>query len=279
MRPSRIADDYTLNFRFTPPPMAELEALALLDGFSAGIADDPGGDTDAKTLALLTARARLQLGLALGASDPVTDPADLEPIRVNPALRPALLLAIRRLWVTRLRPLVAAQSCGTSGDAANDCVLLAVLTVPVANGGGGWEVKAGATTDEMLVTIDESRRPLLLAGNAAASASAAAFSAAHPPQVLAFMTASGNSPLTHGLVLIHIETGPFAIRLAAAAQVNAGHQLELRNLGTATVKLTASGTTKIGGEANYALAPGGRVTLRSNGSKNWLVLAQTEGRP
>ena len=46
MRPSRIADDYTLNFSFTPPPMAELEALALLDGFITAIADDTdsGGD-------------------------------------------------------------------------------------------------------------------------------------------------------------------------------------------------------------------------------------------
>lgn len=280
MRPSRIADDYTLHFRFTPPPMAEVEALALVDGFIAGIADDAAGGTDASTMDQLTSRARLQLALALGAREAVTDPADLAPIRVNPAHRPALLLAIRRLWVTRLRPLVVAQACGTSGDAGNDCVLLAVLTVPVVNGGGGWEVKAGATPDDVLVSVDESQRPLLLAGNAAATQAAAAFSAAHPPQPLAFMTADGSSPLTQGLVLIHSTTA-LSVSLPGTAADNAGHQLELRNLGTGAATLTASGGTQIGGKASYALAPGGGVTLGSTGAAptgNWQVLSETPGR-
>jgi hypothetical protein len=278
MRPSRIADDYTLNFSFTPPPMAELEALALLDGFIAAIADDTGGGTDAKTLALLAARARLQLRLALGANDPVSDPADLAPIRVNPDLQPALLLAIRQLWVTRLRPLVAAQPCGTTGDAANDCVLLAVLTVPVVNNGRVWEVKRGATDDELLVTKDESRRPLLLAGNAAAHAAAAAFSAADPRPSFAFLTASGPSPLNQGLVLIRSDTA-VEVKLAAATTSIADNQLELRNLGKGTATLTAKvTTTNIGGNASYALAPGGRVTLHFDGAGNWQLLAETEGR-
>jgi hypothetical protein len=279
MRPSRIADDYTLNFSFTPPPMAELEALALLDGFIAAIADDTGGGTDAKTLALLAARARLQLRLALGANDPVADPADLAPIRVNPALRPALLLALRQLWVTRLRPLVAAQPCGTAGVAANDCVLLAVLTVSVVNGGSGWKVKKGATPNELLVSIDESRRPLLLAGNAAARAAAAAFSAAEPRPSFAFLTVSGDSPLDQGLVLIRSETA-VEVKLAAVTATTAERQLELRNLGKGTAKLTAKvTTTNIGGNASYALAPGGRVTLRSDGAgKNWRIIASIEGR-
>jgi hypothetical protein len=281
MRPSRIADDYTLNFSFTPPPMAEVEALALLDGFIAGIADDAVGGTDAKALALLTARASLQLRLALGANDrvadPVIDPADLAPISVNPALRPALLLAIRQLWVTRLRPLVAAQPCGTSGIAANDCLLLAVLTVPVVNGGSVWEVKAGATDDELLVTKDESRRPLLLAGNAAARAAAAAFSAADPRPSFAFLTTSGDSPLDQGLVLIRSEAAA-DVKLAAATAATADHQLELRNLGKGTAKLTAKGTTKISGNANVELAPGGRITLRSDGSRDWRIIASLEGR-
>ena len=279
MRPSRIADDYTLNFSFAPPPMAEVEALALLDGFIAGSAEDAGGGTDAKTLALLTTRAKLQLRLALGANDPVNDPADLAPISIHPDLRPALLLAIRQLWVTRLRPLVAAQPCGTTGVAANDCVLLAILTVPVVNGGSGWKVKKGATPDELLVSIDESRRPLLLAGNAAARAAAAAFSAAEPRPSFAFLTVSGDSPLDQGLVLIRSETA-VEVKLAAVTATTAERQLELRNLGKGTAKLTAKvTTTNIGGNATYALAPGGRITLRSDGAgKNWRIIASIEGR-
>jgi hypothetical protein len=271
MRPSRIADDYTLNFSFTPPPMAELEALALLDGFIAAIADDTGGGTDAATLALLTARARLQLRLALGANDPVINPADLDPIRVNPALRPALLLALRQLWVTRLRPLVAAQPCGTTGVAADDCVLLAVLTVPVVNSGRVWEVKAGATPNDVLVGIDESRRPLLLAGNAAASAAAAT------PPTFTFLTASGPSPLNQGLLLIRSDTA-VEVELAEATTSIADNQLELRNLGIGAAELIAESATLIGGNASYALAPGGRVTLRSDGAGTWQVVAKTEGR-
>ena len=277
MRPSRIADDYLLDFSFTPPPLAEQEALALLDGFIAGIGNDAAGGTDAAALANLTARARLQLSLAFGASVPVTTPADLAPIGVNSALRQALLLAIRRLWVTRLRPLVTAQTSGASGDGAPDGVLLAVLNVPVVNGGGGWEVKAGATPNTLLVTIDESSRPLLLAGLAASSAVAAAFPSPTPLRALEFLTATGASPLTRGLLLLH-SGAALTVTLAAAATANQGHLLELRNLGTGAAQLNASGSTRIGGAATYALAPGGRVTLRSDGTANWQIVAQTTGR-
>lgn len=277
MQPSRIADDYILNFSFAPPLMMEVEALALLDGFIAGISNDAAGGTDAVALAGLVARARLQLSLAFGANVPVTTPADLAPIGVNPALRQALILAIRQLWVTRLRPLVTAQACGATGDAANDGVLLAVLNVPVVNGGSGWEVKAGPPPNTMLVTIDESSRPLLLAGNAAATAAAAAFSAAMPPRALAFLTATGTLTRTQGLLLIH-SGAALTLTLAATATANLGHLLEFRNLGTGAAQLNASGSNRIGGAATYALAPGGRVTLRSDGATNWHIVAQTKGR-
>lgn len=304
MQPSRIADDYILNFSFTAPPMAEVEAVALLDGFIAGLADDPTGGTDATTLAQLAARARLQLALALGATETVSNPADLDPIQVNPDLRPALLLAIRRLWVTRLRPLVMAQACGAAADPSSNCVLLAVLSVPVVKVGSVWEVKAGATPSDVLVSIDESRRPLLLAGNAAASRAASALSSATPARSLAFLTTSKSSPLTQGLVLIQSGSA-ISATLAAADPSNRGHLLELRNLGTATATLTADsatptlradsatrkagttktsntirrgGTTKIGDSTSEALAPGGRITLRSDGAGTWQILNKTEGR-
>lgn len=277
MQPSRIADDYILNFSFTPPPMAELEAIALLDGFIAGIANDASGGTDATTLTRLTDRARVQLALALGAKETVSDPADLAPIRVNPALRSALLLAIRRLWVTRLRPLVAARGCGTAADPSAHCVLLAVLTVPVVKVSGGWKVKAGAPPSGVAVTVDESSRPLLLAGNAATSAAAAAFSAAIPPRSLGFLTDTGKSPLTKGLVLIQGRKAITASIEAMAAD-STGQELELRNLGTAAATLKASGSAKIGGKASYPLAPGGRVTLRFDRDRTWQIVAQTAGR-
>ena len=277
MQPSRIADDYILSFAFTPPPMEEVDALVLLDGYLASIKNDAATDMDARALDKLASRALLQLRLALGAGDSIANPADLEPIVVHPDLRPALLLAIRRLWVTRLRPLVAARANDTGGEARGDGLLLAVLTVPVIHGGGGWAVKAGATPPVM---IDESRRPVLLAGNAAASAAAAAFSAASAAtssRALAFMTTSGTSPLSQGLVLIRAETD-IDVRLGAPKSTLAAQLLELRNLGPGVARLVVSRSNRIGGKAGYALTPGARVTLRPEGPRQWRVLDKSEGR-
>lgn len=277
MRPSRIADDYTLNFSFTPPPMTEIEALALLDGFVAAIADDAAAGDDAKTLALLVARARLQLRLALGANDKVDDPNDLAPISVNPLLRPALLRAIRQLWVTRLRPLVAAQACGTTGVAANDCVLLAILTVPVVNGGSVWEVKAGATPDDLLVSKDESTRPIVVAGNAASQAAAAAFTAASPAPQLSFITGDAAASLATGVIVIRSDSD-VGIKLGAANAATGGNQIVLRNIGAGAARLATGRGSGIGGASSYALASRGSVTLRSDGAGTWAIIAETEGR-
>jgi hypothetical protein len=277
MRPSRIADDYTLNFSFTPPPMTEIEALALLDGFVAGIADDAVGGDDAKTLALLVARARLQLRLALGAKDQVEDPNDLAPIAVNPVLRPALLRVIRQLWVTRLRPLVMAQACSTTGAAANDCVLLAVLTVPVVNGGSVWEVRAGATPDDLLVLKDESTRPIVLAGNAARHAAAAAFMTTNPAPQLSFITGDAAASLAAGIIIIRSDSD-VGIKIGAADAATGGNQIVLRNIGAGAANLATGRGTGIGGASRYALAPRGSVTLRSDGAGTWVIVAETEGR-
>jgi hypothetical protein len=277
MRPSRIADDYTLNFSFAAPPMAEVEALALLDGFIAAIADDGGGGDDAKTLRLLIARARLQLLLAFGANDPVDDPADLAPISVNPVLRPALLNGIRQLWVTRLRPLVMARPCGTAAAANDDCVLLATLTVPVVNGGGGWEVKAGVAPDDILVDVDESRRPLLLAGNIVGRAAARAFAATSAAPLLAFMTNDGPVAADDAIILVRSAV-EVTLKLAAANAATRGNQLILRNIGTAAARLGGGRGSRIGRATSYALAPRGMVTLRSDGDGSWRIIAEAEGR-
>lgn len=277
MRPSRIADDYTLNFSFTAPPMAEIEALALLDGFIAAIADDAAGGDDAKTLRLLIARARLQLRLALGAADKVDDPADLAPITVNPALRPALLRAIRQLWVTRLRPLAMARPCGTVGVAADACVLLATLTVPVVNGGGGWEVKAGATPDEILVTIDEDQRPLLLAGNIASHAAAQAFAAASPVPAFAFITGDAAAATGDGIILVRSEAD-VTVKLGVPNAATTGNRIVLRNIGKGATRLGGGRGTSIGGATSHMLAPGGAITLHSDGNGTWRIIAETAGR-
>ena len=106
----------------------------------------------------------------------------------------------------------------------------------------------------------------------------AAFSAAEPRPSFAFLTASGDSPLDQGLVLIRSETA-VEVKLAAVTAATAERQLELRNLGKGTAKLGVPLSTGIGGSTTYSLAPGGRITLRSDGAgKNWRIIASIEGR-
>jgi hypothetical protein len=91
------------------------------------------------------------------------------------------------------------------------------------------------------------------------------------------LTASGPSPLNQGLLLIRSDTA-VEVKLAEATTSIADNQLELRNLGIGAAELSAESATLIGGNDSYALAPGGRVTLRSDGAGTWQVVAETEGR-
>src|SRR6185369_7931369 len=82
MAPSRIADDYCLEFRFEPPPMREAQALDTLTAFWATL-DIAAGNPDTDN-AFQTAlrKSEIQLRLALGITDPAApapSSADLDP--------------------------------------------------------------------------------------------------------------------------------------------------------------------------------------------------------
>lgn len=88
-------------------------------------------------------------------SPPITSPEDASPIYIAAADAESYMNAMFRVWVTEVRPVLAAQASGGAGGcatAAEQCVLLAELHFNVAK---GWQA-TGA------VEIDESRRPYLL---------------------------------------------------------------------------------------------------------------------
>ena len=165
MQPSRIADDYCLDFRLDPPEQWEADAIAALSGWLDDIADV--GPTSPPLAEVDWAPAiRAALGIITGDVEDGSPPIGSPPI---PPLPPGVstddfddfLRLAYRIWITEYRPRVIARSCAGEGGPHDDCVLLAAITVPVSHVGTnpetGWAVE-GASAD---ISIDERRRPLI----------------------------------------------------------------------------------------------------------------------
>jgi len=169
MAPSRLVDDFRLEFRLVAPEQQEEDAVrdfvAWLDQIQ--VTDAPGYfptlDQFVSALrAALVPASPLDAGAYFQTGSPLTG------IHVHPAQVGDYLRAAFRIWVTEIRPLFHAitppQACACTGDLpaappADECLLLAEVEVPVINIGPGqnWVVD-----DKNPVAIDESRRPILL---------------------------------------------------------------------------------------------------------------------
>jgi hypothetical protein len=165
MQPSRIADDYCLDFRLTAPEQWEADAIAAFSGWLDDIADvgpaSPPLGEDQWAVAI-----RAALGIITGDVEDGSPPIGSPPI---PPLPPgvstddfdAFLRLAYRIWITEFRPRVMARSCIGGGGTHDDCVLLAAITVAVSHVGTnaetGWKVE-GLAAD---ISIDERRRPLI----------------------------------------------------------------------------------------------------------------------
>ena len=184
MAPSRVADDYVLAFAFDPPRQTEADALAVLDAWlaAAEAAVDAGGENSPAQFGPLLARAKAQIVAALGIAPGPTDPGDLAPVVLTAAAFPAFVLAMRKAWITMLRPLVLAQSCGTAGVPANDCLLLADLRFEATRGlVPDWAAPAIAD-----VILDEDDRPFMLSAMATQSPLAPRLAPPATSETLAF---------------------------------------------------------------------------------------------
>ncbi len=160
MAPSRVADDYVLGFAFDPPLQTEARALAVMDAWlaAAEAAVDAGGENSPAKFGPLIARAKAQIVTALGIVAGPLDPADLAPVVLTKAAFPAFVLAMRKAWITMLRPLVLAQSCAAPGVPANDCLLLAELRFTATRGlVPDWAAPVIAD-----IILDEDERPFML---------------------------------------------------------------------------------------------------------------------
>lgn len=169
MAPSRLVDDFRLEFRLAPPEQQEEDAVrdfvAWLDQIQITTAPGffPTLDqfVSAMRAALMPLASPLDPGTYFHAGSP------LSTIHVHPGDAGEYLRVAFRIWVTEIRPLFHAsslsQTCSCTGSTlappADESLLLAELEVPVLNIGPGQNWIVDVT---LPVTIDESRRPILL---------------------------------------------------------------------------------------------------------------------
>ena len=269
MAPSRIADDYCLNFAFEPPPMAEAEAAPALDAFLTRLNVNAGNPGDAAAFANALRIAEIQLRLALGlypaeAAEPAA--GDLAPVPVHPDFEMRFRTALKRLWVTRLRPQLAAQRCGAEAVPANECVLLAQLWLPVVRAANQW----GVDGDAKVVIVDEGARPVLLTAGTAQSSFGAAINVDATGQGFEFFDKAGTISAKTRVAIVRSDSA-IEVRVPSAVK-NPGAELSVKAGGKGEITLTMPAKTTIDGTDKFKLAVRGAVSLVSDGTGTWHVM-------
>lgn len=165
MHPSRIADDFALGLAFEAPPMTERAALEALARALADAIDDPTLATDAAALG--AARDSLSARALAAAGVVPPDPALAAPLSLHPDLRAPLAALLPRHWVAVLRPQVMAVRCPNAPVAADQCLLLATLDIPVIETPGGWVVNGPPGNAASAVAATLAAPALLLSAMAA----------------------------------------------------------------------------------------------------------------
>lgn len=272
MAPSRVADDYTLSLSLTPPAMTEAQALEMIDVYVASLNQQAGAPTTDASVIALRAKIEAQLGaLFVPGAAPIPAPMLVAAApEHHPSQKAMLLRFIRNQWVTRIRPHVMAQKCGTSEVTANDCVLLASFSMAVSKPPvGAWSV-GGAPGD---IDKDESDRPFLISPMLAASAIGSQIPAVPNAKRVGYFTAAGLIGGDISVAIVQLAaTG--IITMPSAAAGTQRERIYIRNSGTAAIEVKAA-AGKIEGKTKHDLAPGAAVLLISDGAGNWRLAAGT----
>jgi len=154
---SRLADDYTLEFKFKAPDQTEEKALRDFVQWLGQITVVEG-ETSVSLDDFLTAIRDATYVLRSPPVSPPGSPPDFmygsppAAFAINSGEMCAYLRAAFRVWVTELRPLWRGPGCDGSVP-GEECVLLAELNVPVSEG------QAGAIDDH---NLNEERSPYLI---------------------------------------------------------------------------------------------------------------------
>ncbi len=171
MKPSRLVDDFRLELHLSPPVQLEEDAIRDFVEWmnQIEITDNQGTFASLEDFENALRSALVPTGSPIDPGTFFLFGSPLAGIRIHAADACQYLNAALRIWVTEIRPFfhsywpAAGCSCGNDLNnpppAADECLLLAELDVPLVNVGPGinWQVD-----DTNPVIIDESRRPILL---------------------------------------------------------------------------------------------------------------------
>jgi hypothetical protein len=167
MAPSRLVDDFSLELRTTPPDQSEEDVLREFVAWLRGVTIGGGGafTTPSEFAKAIHDGIRVSIPSPPGSGATLSIDPSLSTLNFDPTLLATYTRQALRLWIEELRPAVHAVCacsggcCGGSVDdppKADECLLLARITVPVIQSSGNWIVNDLGT-----ITIDESQRPLL----------------------------------------------------------------------------------------------------------------------
>jgi hypothetical protein len=275
MAPSRQADDYILSLSLDPPAMSEAQALDIVETYIASMT----AQAAAVPLPALLVKIGLHLDALFLPQPAAILEAELSPPVYGNAQKGDVLRFIRNHWVTRLRTHVMAQKCNGPDVAANDCVLLATLTIPVSKPPvGAWNVVGGVAA----VLKDESDRPLLMSPALAASSigvTAPAPLAADAKKVDYFKSASPVAARTLGptvaVALVQLAAANTIILPGAGANTHR-RRVFVRNIGTTNIDLRAEPASgRVNGQPTLQLAAGAWAKLISDGTGSWRLLGKS----
>lgn len=177
MKPSRVADDYRLELRASPPAQVEEDAVRdfvrwLRTNVQIVDASPPPADDPETWIARLRDAVRPWLDAA-SMSPSASPPASFEglgdylfdlgspPLAIPRGRHGAFLRAALRFWITELRPMWMAMRCHRPEHRDLDCVLLASVTFEVTWVGGSpsgaWQV----TGSPVALHVDDGARPFV----------------------------------------------------------------------------------------------------------------------
>lgn len=270
MANSRVMDDYRLALSFTSPLHGEARALRLLRIYESSWTEDPAASATPAARKALEERLGKHLR-ALYTSGDSFSAADLAGITLKPELRPFLRRRLRRTWITRVRPLVMAQTCAAA-PRGEDCVLLARIVLPVIKPADRWQLDGGSSPVDA-VTIDDSERSFI-EGAALAATPFGEVAAPDPlPGSFEVVTAAGDLGASTAAALIRLAAPGGDLVIPPGSAADAPRWLWLRSQGPGKVTLKVSGGGLICGETSLELATGETRLLVADGAGAWSCAA------
>jgi Collagen triple helix repeat (20 copies) len=152
LAPSRIKDDFKLEFDFNSPEQREEQALR---NFVAWLAEIPIKEDDGAATLEEFLKALREANLSIGHVG--------SSLFIHPSNSCDFLHAAFRIWVTELRPTwLGTDQTSAGSPPSENCVFLARLRIPVLLDAGVWKVKVPTDDLKTHTEVSEDDRPYVL---------------------------------------------------------------------------------------------------------------------